>query len=133
MKHRKIFLSFLLALAMVVGLMPGMGLTAYAAPTETLLATITGAGYNANPATSANVSYSTEGVATLTLSGSVVYQASPAWRWWGYGWTATVTPAEGYTITKCIFFPFSSLKRMKSRLRLQLELCATAVVEFTAG
>lgn len=31
MKHRKIFLSFLLALAMVVGLVPGMGLTAYAA------------------------------------------------------------------------------------------------------
>jgi len=79
MKHRKIFLSFLLALAMVVGLMPGMGLTAYAAPTETLLATITGAGSNANPATSANVSYSTEGVATLTFSGSVVYQASLAW------------------------------------------------------
>ena len=30
MKHGKIFLSFLLTLAMVVGLLPGMGLTAYA-------------------------------------------------------------------------------------------------------
>ena len=33
------------------------------AQTETLLTTITGAGSNTNPATSANVSYSTEGVA----------------------------------------------------------------------
>ena len=71
---------------------------------ETLLTTITGAGGNTNPATSANISYSTEGVATLTFSGSVFYQASPAWGWWGYGWTATVTPADGYTITKCVFY-----------------------------
>ena len=74
------------------------------AQTETLLTTITGTGSNANQATSANVSYSTEGVATLTFSGTVSYQASPAWGWWGYGWTATVTAAEGYTITKCIFY-----------------------------
>ena len=26
------------------------------------------------------------------------------WGWWGYGWSATVTAAEGYTITKCIFY-----------------------------
>ena len=102
-------LSFLLTLALVLGLMPGMGLTAYAAPTETLLTTITGAGSNTNPATSANVSYSTEGVATLTFSeptsdGQVAYQASPAWGWWGYAITLTVTPAEGYTITKCVFY-----------------------------
>lgn len=79
------------------------------APTETLLTTITGAGSNSNPATSANVSYSTEGVATLTFSeptsdGNVAYQASPAWGWWGYDMTLTITPAEGYTITKCIFY-----------------------------
>ena len=71
---------------------------------ETLLTTITGAGSNARIATSANVTYSTEGIATLTFSGTVSYQASPAWGWWGYGWTATVTPAEGYTITKCVFY-----------------------------
>ena len=111
MKHktRTKALSWLLTLAMVVGLMSGMGLTAYAAPTETLLTTITGAGSNTNPATSANVSYSTEGVATLTFSkptsdGQVAYQASPAWGWWGYAITLTVTPAEGYTITKCVFY-----------------------------
>lgn len=79
------------------------------AQTETLLTTITGAGSNTNPATSANVSYSTEGVATLTFSkptsdGQVAYQASPAWGWWGYAITLTVTPAEGYTITKCVFY-----------------------------
>ena len=79
------------------------------AQTETLLTTITGAGSNTSPATSANVSYSTEGVATLTFSkptsdGQVAYQASPAWGWWGYAITLTVTPAEGYTITKCVFY-----------------------------
>ena len=26
------------------------------------------------------------------------------WGWLGYGWTATVTAAEGYTITKCVFY-----------------------------
>ena len=102
-------LALLLSLALVLGLMPGMSLTAYAAPTETLLTTITGAGSNTSPATSANVSYSTEGVATLTFSkptsdGQVAYQASPAWGWWGYAITLTVTPAEGYTITKCVFY-----------------------------
>ena len=76
---------------------------------ETLLTTITGAGSNTNPATSANVSYSTEGVATLTFSeptvdGQVAYFVSPAWGWCGYAITLTVTPAEGYTITKCIFY-----------------------------
>ena len=111
MKHktRTKALSWLLTLAMFVGLVPGMGLTAYASPTETLLTTITGAGSNAGPATSANISYSAEGVATLTFSepnenGQVAYQASPAWGWWGYDITLTVTAAEGYTITKCVFY-----------------------------
>ena len=104
MKTKKRFLSILLSLVLVLGLMPGMGLTAYATPTETLLTTITGTGSNTSPATSANVSYSVEGVATLTFSGTVIYQASPAWGWWGYGWSATVNAAEGYNITKCIFY-----------------------------
>ena len=86
-----------------------MAATGAVAQTETLLTTITGAGSNTSPATSANVSYSTEGVATLTFSeptsdGHVAYQASPAWGWWGYAITLTVTPAEGYTITKCVFY-----------------------------
>lgn len=73
--------------------------------TEELLTTITAVGEsNVTPATSANVSYSTEGIATLSFTGSVSYQSSPSWGWWGYGWTATVTPADGYTITKCVFY-----------------------------
>ena len=96
-------LSFLLTLAMVVGMMPGMSLTAYADNTETLLTTITAVGSsNANPATSANVSYSVENVATLSFSGQSSYTAS--WGWYGSGLTATVSPVEGYTITKCIFY-----------------------------
>ncbi len=98
---KKRLLSLLVLLAAVA--------TGAVAQTETLLTTITGAGSNTNPATSANVSYSTEGVATLTFSeptsdGQVAYQASPAWGWWGYAITLTVTPAEGYTITKCVFY-----------------------------
>ena len=92
-------LSFLLTLAMVVGMMPGMSLTAYANPTETLLTTIT-----ATAKEQAN--YSTANVATVSFSytagGSSAYFAN--WGWWGYGWTATVVPAEGYTITKCVFY-----------------------------
>ena len=88
---------------------------------ETLLTTITGAGSNARIATSANVTYSTEGIATLTFSGTVSYQASPAWGWWGYGWTATVTPAEGYTITKCVFYDDANRKATDSEAPFVVE------------
>ena len=100
MKQRGMkILVMLLTLAMVVGLMPGMGLTAYAAPTETLLTTITATGKE-------QANYSTANVATVSFSytagGSSAYLAN--WGWWGYGWTATVNAAEGYTITKCVFY-----------------------------
>ena len=56
-------------------------------------------------------SYSIENVATVSFSslpneGGNTYGSSysATWGWWGYGWTATVTPAEGYTITKCVFY-----------------------------
>ena len=92
-------LAMLLTLAMVVGLVPGMGLTAYAAPTETLLTTITATGQE-------QANYSTANVATVSFSytayGSSAYTA--IWGWWGYGFIATVTPADGYTITKCVFY-----------------------------
>ena len=39
---------------------------------------------------------------SYTAGGSSAYLAN--WGWWGYGWSATVTAAEGYTITKCIFY-----------------------------
>lgn len=69
------------------------------AQTETLLTTITATAQEQasySTANVANVSFST------TANGSSAYLAN--WGWWGYGWIATVTAAEGYTITKCIFY-----------------------------
>ena len=99
MKTKKRLLSVLLSLVLMLGLMPGMSLTAYAAPTETLLTTITATGKE-------QANYSTANVATVSFSytaeGSSAYLAN--WGWWGYGWTVTVAPANGYTITKCVFY-----------------------------
>ena len=83
-------LSFLLTLVMVVGLIPGMSLTAYAAQ-ETLLTTITATG-------TTTYSESVDGVVNVTLSGIRRYSNG-----WAYGGTVTVEPMEGYTITKCRF------------------------------
>lgn len=87
---KKILLTILAVLAM-----SGMAV----AQTETLLTTIT-------PTAKEQASYSTANVATVSFSytadGSSAYLAN--WGWWGYGFTATVTAAEGYTITKCIFY-----------------------------
>ena len=87
---KKILLTILAVLAM-----SGMAM----AQTETLLTTITATAKE-------QASYSTANVATVSFSytadGSSAYLAN--WGWWGYGWIATVTPAEGYTITKCVFY-----------------------------
>ena len=92
-------LSLLLALAMLLSLVPVLSLTAYADNTETLLTTITATGKE-------QANYSTANVATVSFSytagGSSAYTAN--WGWWGYGFIATVTPADGYTITKCVFY-----------------------------
>ena len=88
---RKNFFSMLVLLAAVA--------TGAWAQTETLLTTITATAKE-------QASYSTANVATVSFSytagGSSAYLAN--WGWWGYGWSATVTAAEGYTITKCIFY-----------------------------
>ena len=87
----KKFFSLLVLLAAVA--------TGAMAQTETLLTTITATGIE-------QANYSTEGVATVSFSytaeGSSAYLAN--WGWWGYGWSATVNAAEGYTITKCVFY-----------------------------
>ncbi len=66
---------------------------------ESLLTTITATAKE-------QASYSTANVATVlfsyTAGGSSAYHAN--WGWWGYGWSATVNAAEGYTITKCVFY-----------------------------
>ena len=76
-----------------------MAVTGAMAQTETLLTTITATGKE-------QANYSTANVATVSFSytagGSSAYLAN--WGWWGYGWSATVTAAEGYTITKCVFY-----------------------------
>ena len=76
-----------------------MAVTGAVAQTETLLTTITATGKE-------QASYSPANVATVSFSytayGSSAYLAN--WGWWGYGWSATVTAAEGYTITKCVFY-----------------------------
>ena len=76
-----------------------MAATGAWAQTETLLTTITATGQE-------QASYSPENVVTVSFSyssqGSSAYNAQ--WGWWGYGWTATVNAAEGYTITKCVFY-----------------------------
>ena len=102
-KHK--ILSVFLSLCMIVACMAGMSITAGAdEPQEELLTTITATGQE-------QAGYSTEGVATVSFShlpntATATYGANHLanWGWWGYGWTATVTPAEGYTITKCIFY-----------------------------
>lgn len=116
----KRFLGILLSLTLMLGLMPGMSLTAYAAPTETLLTTITATAKE-------QASYSTEGVATVSFSyttnGSSAYMnnGTTNWGWWGYGWTATVTPADGYTITKCVFYDDANRKATDSEAPFVVE------------
>ena len=102
-KHK--ILSVFLSLCMIVACMAGMSITAGAdEPQEELLTTITATGKE-------QASYSTEGVVTVSFShlpntATATYGADyfANWGWWGYGWTATVTPADGYTITRCVFY-----------------------------
>ena len=108
---KKYFMTLALLLTAVTGAM---------AQTETLLTTIT-------PTAKEQASYSTANVATVSFShtadGSSAYLAN--WGWWGYGWSATVNAAEGYTITKCIFYDDQERKATDSE--------APFVVETTDG
>ena len=100
---RKRLLGFVVALLMTIELLPGMSLTAYADTTEGLLTTITATGKE-------QADYSVENIATFSFSytagGSSNYlnNGKTNWGWWGYGWKVTVTPVDGYTITKCVFY-----------------------------
>jgi len=71
--------------------------------TEELLTTITATGteqasYNPENVASVSFSYTTNGSSDYYNNGKT------NWGWWGYGWTATVNAADGYTITKCVFY-----------------------------
>ncbi len=90
--------------------------TGAVAQTETLLTTITATAKE-------QASYSTANVATVSFSytagGSSAYLAN--WGWWGYGWTATVNAAEGYTITKCVFYDDANRKATDSEAPFVVE------------
>lgn len=85
---KKIF-TFILTLIALMGL----GMTAHADNTETLLTTITATGKT-------TYSQSVEGVVTVTPANIGHYEDTDGWLWNG---TITVEPVEGYTITKCRF------------------------------
>lgn len=94
-KLGKSLCSMLLALAMVIGLMPGMSLTAKVAPAETPLTTIT-------PTGQTTYSETKSGVVSVTPTNVTRYSADYGWLWRSAG-TLTVSGCEGYTITKVIF------------------------------
>ena len=97
-KLGKSLCSMLLALAMVIGLMPGMSLTAKADNTETLLTTITPTDLTTFSETKAGVF---TGVVTVSHNNDEFYY--DGWMWDRVAGTLTVSVGEGYTITKVIF------------------------------
>ena len=97
-KKRKLgrkLLGFLLALALVLGLMPGMSMTAQARTEETLLTTVT---YT----NGGSQTHSTEGVVTVTLNGVTYNDDTYGWLFYRSG-TVTVAPVDGVEITKVRF------------------------------
>ena len=88
-------ISVLLSLLMVFSCFSGMGLTAFAAPTETLLTKITPTGKD-------TYSETVPGMVTVTLNNISNYYSGSN-RGWVDGGTVTVEPVDGYTITKCRF------------------------------
>ena len=92
-------LSFLLTLALVVGLMPGMSLTAYADNTEELLTTIT-------PTSQTTYSETKSGVVTVSQNCSYYSnngRTQHTWLWQTDADTLEGSSCEGYTIPKVIF------------------------------
>ena len=103
----KKLISLVLSLLMVLSCFSGMSLTAYAAPEETLLTTITYENVNGTV-------YSVSNRATLETSGTLEVGSMVAPG--KFGWSnsnpydigsVTVKPADGYTITKVVFWNYS--------------------------
>ena len=91
-KKTKIVLNLLLSLALLLGLIPGMSLTAYAA--ETLLTTIT-------PTGQTTYSETTSGVVSVIATSVQSYGAQDGWKF--NNGTVTVAPADGVEIAKVRF------------------------------
>ena len=92
MKTKKRFLSILLSLALILGLMPGMSLTAYAA--ETPLTTIT-------PTDQTTYSENPSGVVSVTATGQYSSNAQSGWEF--NSGTVTVAPVDDVKIAKVRF------------------------------
>ena len=95
-KAGRVLLSFLLSLAMVIGFMPGVGMTVYADNTEELLTTLTFGG-------SSTYSETTSGVVSVTATNVTFYDSNYGWLFFDDGGSLSVTAEEGYTISKCVF------------------------------
>ncbi len=93
-KMKKIF-GILLSLALVLGLMPGMSLTAKAIPVETLLTTVTFTNDGSQ-------THSTDGVVTVTIHASR-YDNENGWLFGSQSGDVTVTPVDGVVLTKVRF------------------------------
>ena len=94
-KAGRVLLSFLLTLAMVIGFMPGMCMTAHADNTEELLTTLTFGG-------SSTYSETKSGVVSVTATNVTSYDDTYGWLFFDVG-SLSVTAEEGYTINKCVF------------------------------
>ena len=94
-KAGRVLLSFLLTLAMVIGFMPGMCMTAHADNTEELLTTLTFGG-------SSTYSETKSGVVSVTATNVTSYSDTYGWLFFDVG-SLSVTAEEGYTINKCVF------------------------------
>lgn len=91
----KRFLGILLSLTLVIGLYPGMSMTAYADNTEELLTTLTFGG-------SSTYSETKSGVVSVTATNVTSYNDTYGWLFFDVG-SLSVTAEEGYTINKCVF------------------------------
>ena len=93
-KMRRVF-GIILSLVLALGLMPGMGMTAYADNTETLLTTV-------SFMDDGSQTHSTDGVVTVTIRASR-YDAEYGWLFGSQSGDVTVTPVDGVEITKVRF------------------------------
>lgn len=88
-------LGFILSFSLVLGMFPGMSLTAYADNTEELLTTLTFGG-------SSTYSETKSGVVSVTATNVTSYSDAYGWLFFDVG-SLSVTAEEGYTINKCVF------------------------------
>ena len=88
-------LGFILSFSLVLGMFPGMSLTAYADNTEELLTTLTFGD-------SSTYSETKSGVVSVTATNVTSYNDTYGWLFFDVG-SLSVTAEEGYTINKCVF------------------------------